>query len=58
MSFETENTNDMSAKESRIPTLLSTKNIPHTRGFPDPYVLIGDAYERNSTAEEWEIPDP
>ncbi|CAE7201736.1 hypothetical protein PTNB73_05847 [Pyrenophora teres f. teres] len=57
MSFNSENTNDATNK-SRIPTLLSSKNIPHSPGFPDPYLLIGDAYERASAVDEWEIADP
>lgn len=40
-----------------MPALWSAKAIPHTPQFGDPYKLIGDCYERISTAEEWEIPD-
>ena len=40
------------------PARRSTKDIPHSLGFQDPYALIGDCYERISVAEEWEIPDP
>lgn len=39
-------------------TLWSSKNIPHSENFPNPYELIGDAYERISVADEWEIHDP
>lgn len=41
-----------------MPALWSAKQIPHSADFPDPYALIGDAYERIPVADEWEIPDP
>ncbi|RMZ74167.1 magnesium transport [Pyrenophora seminiperda CCB06] len=43
MFFNSESTNDMPTKTNEIPALLSPNNIPHSPGFPDPYVLIGDA---------------
>ena len=46
------------AKAGTIPALWSAKNIPHSADFPDPYELIGDAYERISVADQWEIQDP
>jgi hypothetical protein len=46
------------AKRDTMPALWSAKQIPHSADFPDPYALIGDAYERISVADEWEIPDP
>ncbi|CAG5183779.1 uncharacterized protein ALTATR162_LOCUS10750 [Alternaria atra] len=60
MSFDTDNGNgnDKPAKRDTIPALWSAKHIPHSAEFPDPYELIGDAYERIPVADEWEIPDP
>lgn len=47
------------AKKGTVPALWSTKYIPHSAEFGDPYELIGDAYEPKSTvADEWEIHDP
>lgn len=46
------------AKTGTIPALWSAKLIPHSAEFPDPYELIGDAYERISVADQWEIQDP
>ncbi|KAI8935847.1 hypothetical protein NX059_007364 [Plenodomus lindquistii] len=39
-----------------IPALWSAKAVPQTPQFFDPYKLVGDCYERISTADEWEIP--
>jgi hypothetical protein len=60
MSFGSDNFNGNSlpAKTHTIPALWSAKDIPRSADFPDPYELIGDAYERISVADEWEIPDP
>ncbi|KAF2854724.1 hypothetical protein T440DRAFT_464872 [Plenodomus tracheiphilus IPT5] len=41
-----------------LPALWSARAIPHSPQFGDPYKLIGDCYERISTADEWEILDP
>jgi hypothetical protein len=39
--------------------LHSSKNIPHTPEFGDPYRDNGDAYERRQdVANQWEISDP
>ncbi|EUC41168.1 hypothetical protein COCMIDRAFT_106850 [Bipolaris oryzae ATCC 44560] len=49
----------LAKKDETIPALWSAKYIPHSAEFPDPYELIGDAYEPKATvAAEWEIPDP
>jgi hypothetical protein len=58
MSTDSGNSNGKPAKRGTIPALWSAKHIPHSADFPDPYELIGDAYERISIADEWEIPDP
>jgi hypothetical protein len=58
MSSDSLDSNGRPVKRGTIPTLWSAKHIPHSEDFPDPYELIGDAYERIPVADEWEILDP
>ncbi|KAI4706905.1 hypothetical protein J4E89_008239 [Alternaria sp. Ai002NY15] len=58
MSTYSDNSNGKPSKRGTIPALWSAKHIPHSADFPDPYELIGDAYERIPVADEWELPDP
>ena len=46
------------AKTGTIPALWSAKTVPREPEFYDPYKLVGDAYNRISIADEWEILDP
>ncbi|KAF1836636.1 hypothetical protein BDW02DRAFT_222005 [Decorospora gaudefroyi] len=56
MSSDSEHGKFAPAKANTIPALWSAKNIPHSANFPDPYALIGDAYQRVPASDEWEIP--
>ncbi|KAF1945374.1 hypothetical protein EJ02DRAFT_53692 [Clathrospora elynae] len=58
MSFNSEKRNTTPTKRGTFPAIWSAKVIPHTPEFGDPYKLIGDAYQRSSVTDEWEIPDP